>query len=167
MSHLYPTSRLALLAVVGASLIACSDRNDSGREPGPPSTAIGDTFIVTSANRILSVGAISPGVTRTSVAITGLDAGETIKDVDARPVALGTAAPAVYALGSTGQLSVLGDRVTLTLRNTPPEALSQWLSQVRINARLLPLESKISREAGSPGWSGTLVLTGPGLGGTP
>lgn len=74
---------------------------------------------------------------------------------------------ATNGLAGTAQLSVLGDRVTVTLRNTPPEALAQWLSQVRINGRLLPLESQIQREPGSPGWSGTLVLTGPGLGGTP
>ncbi|QHE89044.1 type II secretion system protein M [Hydrogenophaga sp. BPS33] len=74
---------------------------------------------------------------------------------------------ATHALGDTAQLSVLGDRATVTLRNTPPAALAQWLSQVRINARLLPLESQITREPGSPGWSGTLLLTGPGLGGTP
>lgn len=74
---------------------------------------------------------------------------------------------ATQGLAGTGQLSVLGDRATVTLRNTPPAALAQWLSQVRINARLLPLESKINREPGSPGWSGTVVLTGPGLGGTP
>lgn len=74
---------------------------------------------------------------------------------------------ATQGLGETAQLSVLGDRATVTLRNTPPAALAQWLSQVRINARLLPLESQITREPGSPGWSGTLVLTGPGLGGTP
>ncbi len=74
---------------------------------------------------------------------------------------------ATRGLADTGQISVLGDRVTLTLRNTPPAALAQWLSQVRINARLLPVDSKITREAGSPGWSGSLVLTGPGLGSTP
>lgn len=74
---------------------------------------------------------------------------------------------ATQGLGGTGQLAVLGDRATLTLRNTPPEALAQWLAQVRINARMLPLDSQIQREPGAPGWSGTVVLTGPGLGGTP
>ena len=74
---------------------------------------------------------------------------------------------ATNGLSGTGQLSVLGERATLTLRNTPPEALAQWLAQVRINARLLPVDSQIHREPGSPGWSGTLVLTGPGLGGAP
>ena len=62
---------------------------------------------------------------------------------------------------------MLGDRATLTLRDTPPEALAQWLAQVRINARALPVDSQITREPGSPGWSGTVVLAGPALGGTP
>ncbi|MBW0169082.1 MAG: type II secretion system protein M [Hydrogenophaga sp.] len=74
---------------------------------------------------------------------------------------------ATSGLAGTGQLSVLGERATLTLRNTPPEALAQWLAQVRINARMLPVDSQINREPGSPGWSGTIVLAGPGLGSTP
>lgn len=74
---------------------------------------------------------------------------------------------ATQGLAGTGQLAVLGERATLTLRNTPPEALAQWLAQVRINARMLPLDSQITREPGSPGWSGTLVVGGPALGGTP
>ncbi|MCV0439892.1 MAG: type II secretion system protein M [Hydrogenophaga sp.] len=74
---------------------------------------------------------------------------------------------ATSGLAGTGQLSVLGDRATLTLRDTPPEALAQWLAQVRINARALPVDSQITREPGSPGWSGTVVLAGPALGGTP
>ncbi|MDZ4188479.1 MAG: type II secretion system protein GspM, partial [Hydrogenophaga sp.] len=48
-------------------------------------------------------------------------------------------------LAGTAQLSVLGDRATLTLKNTPPDALAQWLSQVRVNARLMPLEAQLSR----------------------
>ncbi len=74
---------------------------------------------------------------------------------------------ATAGLGGTGQLSVLGERATVTLRNTPPQALAQWLAQVRINARLLPLDSQLQHEAGSTGWSGTVVLGGPGLGSAP
>ncbi|MGV3725121.1 type II secretion system protein GspM [Hydrogenophaga sp.] len=73
---------------------------------------------------------------------------------------------ATNGLAGTGQLSVLGERATLTLRNAPPEAVAQWLAQVRINARMLPVDSQINREPGSPGWSGTVVLAGPGLGST-
>jgi general secretion pathway protein M len=70
----------------------------------------------------------------------------------------------VPRLGGTAQLSVLGDRATVTLRNTPPDALAQWLAQVRINARLIPLPPQLTREPGNPGWSGTVVLSGPSLG---
>lgn len=70
---------------------------------------------------------------------------------------------ATAGLGGTGQLSVLGDRATLTLRGTPPEGLAQWLAQARINARLVPQEARLTRQPGSPGWNGTLVLAGPGL----
>lgn len=72
---------------------------------------------------------------------------------------------ATTGLAGTAQLSVLGDRATLTLKNTPPDALTQWLSQVRVNARLMPLDAKLSRSTESAAWSGTLVLGGPGLGG--
>lgn len=72
---------------------------------------------------------------------------------------------ATASLGATAQLSVLGDRATVTLRGTPPAALAQWLAQVRINARLLPLETQLKRDAATAGWNGTVVLSGPGLAG--
>ncbi len=81
-----------------------------------------------------------------------------------RDEVLRTLEVATNGLGGTAQLSVLGDRATVTLRDTPPEALAQWLAQVRINARLLPLQSQLTREPGQPGWNGTLVLSGPSLG---
>lgn len=74
---------------------------------------------------------------------------------------------ATAPLGTTVQLSVLGDRATATLRGTAPAALAQWLAQVRINARLLPLETRLARDAATGGWTGTVVLTGPGLAGGP
>lgn len=70
---------------------------------------------------------------------------------------------ATASLADSAQLSVLGDRATLTLQNTPPDALAQWLSQVRVNARLMPLEANISRATEPAAWSGSLVLGGPGL----
>jgi general secretion pathway protein M len=69
-------------------------------------------------------------------------------------------------LDASGQISVLGERATLTLNNATPEALAQWLQQVRINARLVPVEAKLNRPAsGAPAWSGTLMVSGPGLSG--
>jgi len=72
---------------------------------------------------------------------------------------------ATSGLAGTAQLSVLGDRATLTLNNTPPDALAQWLSQVRVNARLMPLDANLNRATEPAAWSGTLVLGGPGLSG--
>ena len=74
-------------------------------------------------------------------------------------------ADSTASLGGTVQLSVQGDRATATLRGTPPAALAQWLAQVRINARLLPLESQLARDGGTGGWSGSVVLGGPALAG--
>lgn len=93
--------------------------------------------------------------------------GQSSAQPPARDEVLRALETATQGLAGTGQIAVLGERVTLTLRNTPPEALAQWLTQVRINARLLPLDSQITREVGSPGWSGSMVLSGPGLGGNP
>ena len=72
---------------------------------------------------------------------------------------------ATASLGGAAQLAVQGDRATATLRGAAPEALAQWLTQVRINARLLPLETQITRDPSSGHWSGTVVLSGPGLAG--
>lgn len=63
-------------------------------------------------------------------------------------------------LGVSARYSIAGDRVTLTLTNTPAAALAQWLSQVRTNARAIPGEAKLTRNAGG-GWDGSVVLTLP------
>ena len=72
-------------------------------------------------------------------------------------------------LGQSAQINVLGDRVTVTLRNTPADALAQWLVQARIEARAVPSEARLVRSANSQtsptqgsrppaAWDGTLVL---------
>ncbi len=63
-------------------------------------------------------------------------------------------------LGTAARYSVAGDRVTLTLTAVPAPALAQWLSQVRVNARAIPGEAKLTRTAAGA-WDGTLVLTLP------
>ena len=63
-------------------------------------------------------------------------------------------------LGVSARYAIAGERVTITLTNTPPQALAQWLSQVRTNARAIPGEAKLARNA-SGGWDGSLVLTLP------
>jgi general secretion pathway protein M len=63
-------------------------------------------------------------------------------------------------LGTSARYSIAGDRVTITLTNTPAPALAQWLSQVRTNARAIPGEARLTRNVAG-GWDGTLVLALP------
>jgi general secretion pathway protein M len=63
-------------------------------------------------------------------------------------------------LGVSARYAIGGDRVTITLTNAPAQALAQWLSQVRANARAIPGEARLARNAGG-GWDGSLVLTLP------
>jgi len=63
-------------------------------------------------------------------------------------------------LGTTARMTIQGERVTLTLTGTTPDALAQWLTQARVNARALPSEARLYRNSGGL-WEGTLVLTLP------
>jgi general secretion pathway protein M len=63
-------------------------------------------------------------------------------------------------LGTSARLVIAGERATITLSGTPPDALAQWLTQARVNARALPGEARISRNSAGL-WDGTLVLTLP------
>jgi len=63
-------------------------------------------------------------------------------------------------LGTSARISVAGERVTVTLTGTPPDALAGWLGQARVNARVLPTDARLTRGA-SGGWDGTLVLALP------
>lgn len=64
-------------------------------------------------------------------------------------------------LGSGGQLNVVGDRATVTLRNVPAGALAQWLTQARVNARAIPSEVRLVRSAGSPAASAAAAAPPP------
>jgi len=63
-------------------------------------------------------------------------------------------------LGTTARMQAGGDRVTVTLLGTAADALSEWLTQARVNARALPSEARLVRNA-SGLWEGTVVLTLP------
>jgi general secretion pathway protein M len=69
-------------------------------------------------------------------------------------------------LGPATQLTIAGERATVTLKNVPAAALAQWLAQARANARALPAEARLVRSAAPPGasgatWDGSLVLNLP------
>ena len=63
-------------------------------------------------------------------------------------------------LGLTARMSIAGERVTITLTGTSPQALSQWLTQARTNARVLPAEARLTRNPAGL-WDGTVLLTLP------
>jgi general secretion pathway protein M len=63
-------------------------------------------------------------------------------------------------LGTSARLVIAGERATITLAGTPADALAQWLTQARVNARALPGEARLNRNAAGL-WEGTLVLTLP------
>jgi general secretion pathway protein M len=63
-------------------------------------------------------------------------------------------------LGTNARYTITGERVNVTLTNAPAEGLARWLTQVRSNARALPGEARLTRNA-SGGWDGTLLVTLP------
>ena len=71
---------------------------------------------------------------------------------------------ATSSLGAGAQLAQQGDRVTVTLREIPATALAQWLQQVRVNARVVPVQVQLQRSGAPASWTGQVVLAGPGLG---
>ena len=83
---------------------------------------------------------------------------------------------AKQGLGSTAQVNTVGDRITVTLKGTSPDALAQWLAQARANAHALPVEAKLTRSTPAtlastaapssaapslPRWDGLVVLRLP------
>ena len=83
-------------------------------------------------------------------------------------------------LAASAQMVIVGNRATVTLKGASPDALAQWLLQVRINARAVPSEVRLVKAAvpATPAnpvtgtapavvtanpvrWDGTVVLTLP------
>jgi len=73
-------------------------------------------------------------------------------------------------LGPTARLQVAGERATVTLKGVSADALAQWLTQSRVNARAAPTEARLVRNAAVSGptpsasaatWDGSVVMTLP------
>ena len=88
------TSRLLTLLLsssIALSLAGCGGDDDNinptGMPPPAPPAVIdaGDTIVLTASGRLLSFNLDAAGTQRTSVAITGLDAGESMLAIDYRP----------------------------------------------------------------------------------
>jgi len=63
----------------------------------------------------------------------------------------------VKPLGATAQLTLAGERATVTLKGVSADALAQWLVQVRLNVRSVPSDARLVRGANGT-WDGTLTL---------
>lgn len=70
---------------------------------------------------------------------------------------------AMTTLGQAAQLSATADRPTVTLREVAPDVVALWLAQVRLNARLTPVEADLKASGQPIRWSGSVVLSGPAL----
>ena len=73
------------------------------------------------------------------------------------------AAATRQTLGASAQLSMTGDRASITLKAASADALAEWLAQARLNARSVPLEARLQRApapAGAAGavWNGVLLM---------
>ncbi len=60
-------------------------------------------------------------------------------------------------LGDSAQMVVQVDRVTVTLKAVAPDELAQWLTTARQDARIVPAEARLMRNA-TGNWDGTVVL---------
>ncbi len=63
-------------------------------------------------------------------------------------------------LGEAARLSLSPERATLTLSGVSGQALAQWLTQARIEARTLPTEARLDRQANGL-WQGQMTLAIP------
>lgn len=63
-------------------------------------------------------------------------------------------------LGAQARLQVAGERASVSFSAVPPEALARWLQEARANARALPAEARLTRNAAGQ-WDGTLVMSLP------
>lgn len=84
------------------------------------------------------------------------------KALQAQPVLSADAArqaleAALKPLGAGAQMTTQIDRVTVTLKAVPANALAQWLATARQNAHTAPVEAHLVRNPAG-GWDGTLVL---------
>lgn len=91
-----------------------------------------------------------------------------VRSLQARPrvsreAMIRTLEQSIPALGSGAQLGVADDQATVSLRQIAPGSLSQWLVQLRTQARLQPSEVRLARTSAgsSSAWEGSLTFRLP------
>jgi hypothetical protein len=112
-------SKLILSLPVALALTACGGGSHDDivhptPTPGVPAPTPGDVFALTASNKLVSFDRATPGTIRTTVAITGLQGGDSLVGIDFRP-----ADGVLYGVGSGGRLYTI-DTTTgaATLKST-------------------------------------------------
>ncbi|NHZ92805.1 DUF4394 domain-containing protein [Massilia sp. CCM 8733] len=100
--HNVPFTKLLLASAIAMTLAACgSDDNHTPAPPPPPVVQpvveAGDTVMLTASGRIVSLNA--DNTVRTNVALSGLQASETLLGIDFRPLD-----GLLYGVGSSGRI---------------------------------------------------------------
>lgn len=102
-------AKLLLASSIAAALAACGGSDDDDKMATPPSATpppaavtAGDVVILTASNRLVSFDRATPATARTTVAVTGLQAGENLVGIDYRP-----ADGLLYGVGSSGRIYTL------------------------------------------------------------
>ena len=100
--HTVPFTKLLLASAIAMTLVACGGDDNDTPTPLPPVVVqpvveAGDTVMLTATGRIVSLNA--DNTVRTNVALSGLQAGETLVGIDFRPLD-----GQLYGVGSTGRI---------------------------------------------------------------
>ncbi len=108
-------TRLVMSSAIALTLAACGS-GDYVPEPTPtvPAVEPGDVFALTASNKLISFNRDTPGTIRTSIAINGLQSGESLVGIDFRP-----ADGMLYGVGSTGRIYTINTSTAMaTLKST-------------------------------------------------
>ena len=100
--HIFP--KLILASSIALALAACggSDNDEMPAPspvPTPPVMTAGDVFAITVSNKLVSFNRDAPATIRTNVAVSGLQAAETLLGIDFRP-----SDGLLYAVASSGRI---------------------------------------------------------------
>lgn len=114
-------AQLILASSIAAALAGCGGSDDDDEMAAPPATTpppvavtAGDMVVLTASNRLVSFNRDTPGTVRTSVALSGLQAGENLVGIDYRP-----ADGLLYGVGSSGRIYTLNPETgAATLKST-------------------------------------------------
>lgn len=98
-------ARLLLASAMSAALAGCGSSDDDDAPvstPGPlptPTMSVGDMVALTASNRVVSFNRDTPATIRTTMAVTGLQAGENLVGIDYRATD-----GLLYGVGSSGRI---------------------------------------------------------------